>query len=66
MDRPSALNSDGLPFVFDAMVLERHLKGTLQEVNDRLLAGQAPETDRSGSGPRTHQVPLSLDIVEFP
>ena len=41
MDRPSALNSTGLPFVFDRQVLEGRIMGTANQVNDAYEAGDA-------------------------
>src|SRR5918992_2830613 len=58
MDRPSPLNSVGLPFVFDRMALQGRLAGSsLEEVDDLLFAGGAVLVDDSVTGPRRRQMP---------
>jgi hypothetical protein len=66
MDRPSPLNSVGLPFVFDRMALQGCLVGSsLEEVDDVLFAGGAVLIDDSVTGPRRRQMPLTLDMLGF-
>ena len=66
MDRPSPLNSVGLPFVFDRMALQGRLAGSsLEEVDDLLFAGGAVLVDDSVTGPRRRQMPLTLDMLGF-
>jgi Peptidase family M23 len=66
MDRPSPLNSVGLPFVFDRMALQGRLVGSsLEEVDDVLFAGGAVAVDDSVTGPRRRQMPLTLDMLGF-
>lgn len=65
MDRPSALAADGLPYEFDRFTVTGRGPG-LQD----LLAGDPATTpipiDPATAGPRTDQLPLSRDVVDFP
>ena len=64
MDRPSALVADGLPYEFDSFTLT----GRGPALADLLSTDPAttPVTvDTAGAGPRTDQLPLGADIVEF-
>lgn len=63
MDRPPALDANGLPFVFDSMVLEGRLSGTLQHLNKSIFAGVPVPVDTSDAGPRSSQMPLTLDLL---
>jgi hypothetical protein len=66
MDRPSPLNSVGLPFVFDRMALQGRLVGSsLEEIDDVLFAGGAVPIDESVTGLRSRQMPLTLDVLGF-
>ena len=65
MDRPSALDADGLPFVFDRMEFEGRIVGTLSDFEEMTFAGGAPQIDFSGSGRRRREMPLTLDVVGF-
>ncbi|MCW5889932.1 MAG: M23 family metallopeptidase [bacterium] len=67
MNAPSALAADGLPYVFDRFTLRGTLdaerwydaKSTLEETY-RLLPASG------GAGPRQDELPLDLDVVDFP
>lgn len=65
MDRPSALDADGLPFVFDRMEFEGRIVGTQSDFEEVSIAGGAPQIDFSGSGRRRREMPLTLDVVGF-
>jgi hypothetical protein len=65
MDRPSALNTTGLPFVFDTWEFQGRVVGSLDEVNKILFAGESPVINEAGSGVRTDEMPLSLDLLGF-
>ena len=65
MNSPSALETVGLPFVFDRMVLQGRLVGSLAEINDQLFAGTPPQIDLTGSGPLRQRMPLSKDLLGF-
>jgi hypothetical protein len=67
MDRPSALAADGLPFVFDAMTLRGRLPGTFQAIDQATLAGRPVTVETApGDGRRAGEMPLTLDVVDFP
>jgi hypothetical protein len=65
MNRPSALASDGLPYVFDRF----RLTGRIPPLDDALLAtinaGQPVSVDPTGVGPRRRALPLGRDVVGF-
>jgi murein DD-endopeptidase MepM/ murein hydrolase activator NlpD len=65
MDSASALNTNGLPFVFDQMTYQGQLVGTLDSVVDTLFSGQAPTIDTRDAGPRMRQMPLTRDLIGF-
>ena len=67
MDRPSALGSDGLPFVLDAMTLRGRLSGTFQAMDEATLAGRPVTIEATvGDAARSGEMPLTLDVVDFP
>ncbi len=65
VDRPSALASNGLPYVFDRFRLDGRSPPL-----DELLAIDPVTTplpiDRNGAGPRRDKLPLGRDLVTFP
>ncbi len=65
MDRPSALDADGLPFVFDRMEFQGRIMGNLNDFQDVIFAGGSPQIDLSGSGRRRRQMPLTKDVLGF-
>jgi hypothetical protein len=65
MDRPSALDSIGLPFVFRRMELRGRFAGTLDELNTTAFSGGALRIDPKGQGLRERQMPLTLDVLDF-
>lgn len=65
MDGPSALNSTGLPFVFDTWEFQGRTVGSLDDVQKAVQAGEPPVINETGQGPRTHEMPLSLDLFGF-
>ncbi len=67
MDRPSALGSNGLPFVFDTMTLRGRLAGTFQAMDQATLAGRPVTIEATaGAAGRPGEMPLTLDVVDFP
>lgn len=64
-DAPSALNANGLPFVFDRMLYQGRLVGSLDEVNDVLFDGDPPTLDTREGGPRALLMPLTLNLIGF-
>lgn len=65
MDRPSSLDADGLPFVFDHMALQGTLTGTLLHLNSSMFAGVPVPVNIAGAGPRSDQMPQALDLLAF-
>ena len=65
MNTPSALDTVGLPFVFDRMTLQARVMGTLDDVDRLTDTGSSAPLDRSQAGPRREQMPLTLDVLEF-
>ena len=65
MNRPSALASDGLPYVFDRY----RLTGRFPPFDDALAAivnaGQPVPIDPAGAGPHRRELPLGRDVVSF-
>jgi hypothetical protein len=50
---------------FDTWEFQGRVRGSLDDVNKTLSAGQSPTIDPAGSGPRTDEMPLSLDLIGF-
>ncbi len=65
MNRPSALDSDGLPFVFDRFYL-RGKTPSLDAMVPIIEAEKPVPVDRRTAGPRRNELPLGLDVVDFP
>jgi Peptidase family M23 len=65
MDSPSALNANGLPFVFKRVIHQGQLMGALDEVIDTLVSGKAPVLDARGAAERALQMPLTLNVIGF-
>ena len=65
MDRPSALASDGLPYVFDRF----RTAGRIPPLDDSLAAivnaGQPVPIDTANTGPHRRELPLGQDVVDF-
>jgi len=65
MDRPSTLDADGLPFVFDRMEFQGRIVGTLDDFQDVIFAGGSPRIDPAGGGRRRREMPLTMDVLGF-
>ena len=65
MDRPTAVDSNGLPFVIDRF----RFAGQIPPLDDALMetinSGQPTPVNPKGSGPRRRQLPLGRDVVDF-
>ena len=57
MDSPSALNTTGLPFVFDTWELQGRVVGSLDNVDKTVFAGESLTIDAAGRGTRTDEMP---------
>ncbi len=64
-DRPSVVDSEGLPFVFDSFAITGQTP-PLWEVVPYYDTLEPIPVDTSGAGPRTDALPLGSDIVAFP
>lgn len=65
MDRPSALVADGLPYEFDAFTVSGRSPALDQLMTLNPAADPVP-VDPATAGPRTDELPLGRDVVEFP
>jgi murein DD-endopeptidase MepM/ murein hydrolase activator NlpD len=65
MDRPSALDANGLPFVFDEMEFEGMATGTIADLDKNSVGGIPFKIDASGKGPRKLEYPKNLDVIGF-
>ncbi len=65
MDRPSALASDGLPFVFDRLRFDGQIPPLTASLVATINAGSPVPVDRTGSGRRIDEFPLGRDVVSF-
>ena len=65
MDRPSALNAVGLPFVFDRLRVEGTVQGPPDKADEDYEAGRPVRIERSGAGPRTDQMPAEGQVFGF-
>ena len=65
MDGPSALASDGLPYVFDRF----RTTGQIPPLDDNLMAtvnaGQPVPIDTTNAGPHRRELPLGRDVVNW-
>ena len=60
-DSPSPLASDGLPYEFTSFESD----GTLAN-GEEVIAGGVAIFDPALSGPHSHQLPLDLQVINFP
>lgn len=66
MTAPSALAADGVPYVFDRFTLAGALDATCWYDPKVTAADACPLVPGRGRGPRRDELPLDLDIVDFP
>jgi Peptidase family M23 len=65
MDRPSAIASNGLPFVIDRFRLDGQIPPLDDALMETINSGQPVPVDPKGSGPRRRQLPLGREVVDF-
>lgn len=65
MNRASALDADGLPFVFDRLEFQGRIVGTLDDSLGVIFTGGSPLINFTGFGQRRREMPLTLDLVGF-
>jgi hypothetical protein len=66
MNRPSALDSDGMPYVFRGFRLDGRIPTFTAELEAAITAGEPMPVDSSASGRRRAALPLGRDVVSFP
>jgi Peptidase family M23 len=65
MDRPSALASNGLPYVFDSFQFVGRIPPLDTKLEDAVNAGQPVPVDPTGAGTRHAELPLGRDVINF-
>jgi hypothetical protein len=65
MDRPSPLDSLGLPFVFEEMEYQGQASGSLDDIQDLAIGGKPISVSKQGRGLRRLQMPLNKDLIGF-
>lgn len=65
MDRPSALNASGLPFVFDRFRLEGTVLGQADAADDAFESGRPVQIDRVVGGARVNEMPAEGQVFGF-
>jgi Peptidase family M23 len=65
MDRPTPLNANGVPFVFDSFVLFGTVTDSMDGTGDKFSSG-SPLPIRNAGTPQRHTMPLAQDVLNFP
>jgi hypothetical protein len=65
-DRPSALDTTALPFVFATMYLESRTPANLEDIESETIKGEPLALDTKVAKPLVNAMPLSRDIISFP
>jgi hypothetical protein len=65
MDRPSALDATGQPFVFDRQMVEGVVRGTPSQADLDYEAGRPVQIDRTGTGLRRDEMPAEGQVFGF-
>jgi hypothetical protein len=66
MNRPSILDGWAVPFVFNSMRLQGTIPLTLQQLDQAASSGDSIPITKGGDQSIHQQMPLSLDVIEFP
>jgi hypothetical protein len=66
MNRPSALASDGMPYVFDRFRTVGKIPPLDDALAQTITAGKPVPIEPTGAGPHRRQLPLGRDVVNFP
>jgi hypothetical protein len=66
MTAPSLVDSDGLPFAFKHFTEVGRIPQLTSELQQQIEAGAPMPVDPTGAGPRTDELPLGRDVVDFP
>ena len=65
MDRPSALDATGLPFVFDRAMLEGRVTGTASQANDEYEAGRTLTVARQTAVAQVNLMPAEGQVFGY-
>jgi hypothetical protein len=65
MNKPSLVDADPLPFVFDTMRLDGQFRGTAEQLDESLVSDEPLRFNRSANGNRNRQMPLTGDLLRF-
>lgn len=65
MNRPSLIDADPLPFVFDTMRVQGQFGGTAEDLDEALFSPDGMRFSRKSTGWRTKQMPLTGDLLRF-
>ena len=65
MNQPSALASDGLPYVFDRFSTVGKIPPLDDALAEIITAGRPVPIDPAGAGPHRRELPLGRDVVDF-
>ena len=65
MDRPSALASDGLPFVFGRFGFDGRIPPLDASLEATINSGGPVPVDRAAAGRRIDEFPLGRNVVSF-
>jgi murein DD-endopeptidase MepM/ murein hydrolase activator NlpD len=66
MNKPSLVDADPLPFVFDTMRLDGQFRGTAERLDESLVSEEPLRFNRNANGNRKRQMPLTGDLLRFP
>ena len=66
MDRPSALDSIGLPFVFDHQIVQGHVAGPSGSADEAYEGGRAVDFVKDGTGWQYGRMPAAGQVFAFP
>jgi murein DD-endopeptidase MepM/ murein hydrolase activator NlpD len=66
MDKPSLVDSEGLPFAFSDFTFEGRIPPLSEKLEEKINAGDRIPVDPAGAGPRHDEAPSGRDVVAFP
>jgi hypothetical protein len=66
MDAPSMVDANGLPFAFESFTEVGKIPPLTEALAEKLAKGEPTPVDRQGAGPRSDELPLGRDVVDFP
>jgi hypothetical protein len=66
MNAPSLVDANGLPFVIEHFTEVGKFPPLTEKLAESVAAGNPVPIDPEGAGPRTDELPLGRDVVDFP